>query len=305
MKSGFGKLVLLIVGLSAFFTYVGLYVLPQSRSLPPQVIEIKEGIAIDELLKIGEDILYGKGQCMVCHPNIPEAGMRSPAIASIGRDIAERTKTMDISPEEFMFEALVDTKAYIPDGYAPIMPPSQKLLTEAELVAVAAFLQSRGSEVTISYPESLPTLRKYLGSTPKKADAVASFEIKEGISVNELVQLGKDLYYDKGGCIECHPEKPDPDLEFPILSALAGSVENHAKEAGKEEVAFLFESLVIPGAYVEEGMDDIMPASQDSLSESELIAVGAFIQSLAGNVSITYPKSLSILKKELAKAGGS
>ncbi len=81
MKSGFTKLVFLVVGLSIFYTYVGLYFLPQSQSLPPVVIEIKEGIEQDELLKIGEDILFGKGQCMVCHPNKPEPGMRSPAIA--------------------------------------------------------------------------------------------------------------------------------------------------------------------------------------------------------------------------------
>jgi hypothetical protein len=96
MKSGFGKLVLLIIGLSVFFTYIGLYFLPQSKSLPPEVIEIKEGISQEELLDIGEEILFGKGQCMVCHPFKPEAGMRSPAIAGIGGEIAERTKGMSL-----------------------------------------------------------------------------------------------------------------------------------------------------------------------------------------------------------------
>ena len=57
MKSGFSKLVFLIIGLSIFYTYVGIYFLPQSESLPPKVIEIKEGIELDELLKIGEEIL--------------------------------------------------------------------------------------------------------------------------------------------------------------------------------------------------------------------------------------------------------
>jgi len=71
MKSGFGKLVILIIGLNVFFTYIGLYFLPQSTSLPPKIYDIKEGITQDELLKVGEEILYGKGQCMVCHPNAP------------------------------------------------------------------------------------------------------------------------------------------------------------------------------------------------------------------------------------------
>ncbi len=302
MKGGFGKLVILIIGLSIFYTYVGIYFLPQSQSLPPKVIEIKEGIEQDELLKIGEDILFGKGQCMVCHPNKPEPGMRSPAIAGLGAVIAERVKNMDVNEEEFIFQALVDTKAYIPEGFAPIMPPSQKLLTEGELIAVSAFLQSKGSDVTISYPESLPTLRKYLGSTEKKT-VVASVDIKKDISQDELLKIGKDMYDDKGGCIECHPAAPDPDVEFPILPVLIGEVEKHAEEKGRDKEEFLFEALVNPGAYVAEGMDDIMPATQDSLSPEEMIAVSAYIQSKGGNVTVSLD-SLPKLTKEIEKAGG-
>jgi mono/diheme cytochrome c family protein len=302
MKSGFGKLVLLIVGLSVFYTYVGLYFLPQSQSLPPVVIEIKEGIAQDELIKIGEDILFGKGQCMVCHPNKPEPGMRSPAIFGIGAVIVERVKNMDISQEDYIFQALVDTKAYIPEGFAPIMPPSQKLLTEGELIAVAAFLQSKGSEITISYPGSVPALRKYLGSKEKKT-VVASVEIRKGISQEELLKIGKDMFDDKGGCIDCHPAAPDPDVEFPILTALIGGVEKHAGEKGKDTEEFLFESLVNPGAYVAEGMDDIMPATQDELTNEEIIAVAAYIQSKGGKVTVGLD-SLPTLTKELEKAGG-
>jgi mono/diheme cytochrome c family protein len=302
MKSGFGKLVFLVIGLSIFYTYVGLHFLPQSQSLPPKVIEIKEGIAQDELLKIGEDILYGKGQCMVCHPNKPEPGMRSPAIAGIGGVMFERAQNMNINQEEYIFQALVDTKAYVPEGFAPIMPPSQKLLTEGELIAVAAFLQSKGADVTISFPESLPALRKHMGSEDKKA-VVASADIKKDISQEELLKIGKDMYDDKGGCIECHPEEPDPDIEFPILTALMGDVEKHAQEKGAETESFLFESLVNPGAYVADGMDDIMPATQDSLSAEEMIAVSAYIQSKGGKVTVSLA-SLPMLKKELEKAGG-
>ncbi len=301
-KGGFGKLVVLIIGLSVFYTYVGLYFLPQSESLPPVVIEIREGIEQDELLKIGEDILFGKGQCMVCHPNKPEPGMRSPAISGIGAVIAERVKNMDVNEEEFIFQALVDTKAYIPEGFAPIMPPSQKLLTEGELIAVSAFLQSKGSDVTISYPESLPTLRKLLGSKEKKA-VVASVEIKKDISQEELLKIGKDMYDDKGGCIECHPAALDPDVEFPILPVLLSEVQKHADEKGSDVESFLFESLVNPGAYVAEGMDDIMPATQDELSPEEIIAVSAYIQSKGGKVTVSLD-SLPKLTKEIEKAGG-
>jgi hypothetical protein len=45
------------------------------------------------------------------------------------------------------------------------MPPVHKpptSLTEGELIAVAAFLQSKGGKVTVSYPESLPILREQI-----------------------------------------------------------------------------------------------------------------------------------------------
>ncbi len=193
MKGGFSKLVVFIIGLNILFTYIGLYFLPQSKSLPPKIYNIKEGITQDELLKVGEEILYGKGQCMVCHPNAPEAGMRAPAVAGIGGVMLERVKNMDLSPEESMIRALVDPNVYVPEGYQAIMPPSQKLLTDGELIAVAAFLQSNGSAVTISYPDSLPILEKYKG----KGDAEAA--VKEEIMKRVHDGLGREIkeFYEK------------------------------------------------------------------------------------------------------------
>ncbi len=193
MKGGFLKLVVLIIGLNVFYTYIGLYFLPQSKSLPPKTYNIKEGITQDELLKVGEEILYGKGQCMVCHPNAPEAGMRAPAVAGIGGVLLARAKDMDVNPDEYMIQSLVDPNTFIPEGYQGIMPPSQKLLTDGELIAVAAFLQSNGGSVTISFPESLPILEKFKG----KGDAEAA--VKEEIMKRVHDGLGREIkeFYEK------------------------------------------------------------------------------------------------------------
>jgi hypothetical protein len=50
-------------------------------------------------------------------------------------------------------------------------------------------------------------------------------------------------------------------------------------------------------------MDDIMPATQDELSNEEMIAVSAYIQSKGEKVTISLD-SLPKLTKELEKAGG-
>ncbi|MEK6673468.1 MAG: hypothetical protein AABY42_08355, partial [Nitrospirota bacterium] len=146
-----------------FFVYIGLYLLPQSESHPPGVTKIEEGISQENLILIGEGIIFGKGQCMVCHPMKTEAGMRSPAMATIGVDIEKNARQRGITPEEQLFDALVNPGKFVVKGFDDIMPPSHKSptsLTEGEIIAVAAFLQSKGGKVTVSYPGSLPILRE-------------------------------------------------------------------------------------------------------------------------------------------------
>ncbi len=165
MKSGVLKLILVVIGLNLFFTYIGLDFLPQSESHPPREIKIQEGISQDDLIVIGEKIVFGKGQCMVCHPMNAETGMRAPAIATIGRDTKEHAKKEGISHEEYLFDALVNPSKHIAEGFDDIMSPAHKpptSLSEGELIAVAAYLQSRGERVTISYPESLSILKEVM-----------------------------------------------------------------------------------------------------------------------------------------------
>lgn len=162
MKGGILKLIIVVVGLNIFFAYVGLYFLPQSESHPPKVIRIEAGISQEELISLGEAIVFGKGQCMVCHSMKVETGMRAPAISTIGAQIEKDAKERGIAPEEHVFEALVNPANFVVKGFPPIMPPVHKppmSLTEGELIAVASFLQSNGGKVGVSYPESLPLLK--------------------------------------------------------------------------------------------------------------------------------------------------
>ncbi len=163
MKSGALKLLLVVIGINIFFAYIGIYFLPQSESRPPKVLKISEGIPSDELVLIGEKIVFGKGMCMVCHPMKAETGMRSPAIATIGKDVIKSAeKRGDITPEEYLLEALVNPSGHVQEGYEDMMPAVHKSpteLNEGELIAVAAYLQSNGSRVTLSYPGSVKLLK--------------------------------------------------------------------------------------------------------------------------------------------------
>lgn len=163
MKAGLLKLAMIVVGLNLFFVYIGLYFLPQSESRPPKITKIEEGISREGLVQAGEKIVFGKGECMVCHPMKAEAGMRAPAMANIGKEMQGEAKERGKTPEEHVFEALVNPSKYIVKGFEDIMPPSNKSptsLTDGELIAVSAYLESMGGKVSVSYPDSLPILKK-------------------------------------------------------------------------------------------------------------------------------------------------
>ncbi len=170
MKSGILKLAVVVIGLNLFFAYIGVYFLPQSESHPPKVLKIEAGISQEELITLGETIVFGKGQCMVCHPMKAETGMRAPAIATIGKSIEDEAKERNMKPEDYAFESLVNPGAYVEKGFDNIMPPVHKpptSLTEGELIAVTAFLQSKGGKVTVSYPASAEALKAQIEKAEK------------------------------------------------------------------------------------------------------------------------------------------
>lgn len=171
MRQGVLKLAAIVIGLNLIFLYIGREFLPQSESRPPTVVKIEEGISPEDLLRVGEEIVFGKGQCMVCHPAKPESGMRAPAMSAIGAEMEKEAKERGITPEEQVFEALVNPSKYVVKGFEDIMspvhtPPSS--LTDGEIIAVAAYLQSNGGKVTVTYPGSVPVLKDQIAKAGRK-----------------------------------------------------------------------------------------------------------------------------------------
>lgn len=171
MRQGVLKLAAIVIGLNLIFLYIGREFLPQSESRPPKVVTIEEGISSEDLTRVGEEIVFGKGQCMVCHPAKPESGMRAPAMSTIGAEMEKEAKERGIMTEEHVFEALVNPSKYVVKGFEDIMspvhtPPSS--LTEGEIIAVAAYLQSNGGKVTVSYPGSVTILKDQIQKAGRK-----------------------------------------------------------------------------------------------------------------------------------------
>src|SRR5216117_757303 len=117
----------------------------------------------------------------------------------------------------------------------------------------------------------------------------------------QLVKAGEEIFHTKGTCEICHrigqkgTRAPD----------LAGIGARAAKtKPGMSARQYIIESLLQPGAYLVEGYPNIMPQVDKppiGLNRSELWAVVAFLESLAGTVDV---KLDDIPKTAGAPAGG-
>jgi cytochrome c553 len=158
MRSPVGlNVVLVVLGATAFYTYVGQLV-PQKELLPPAKIEITQDMTPVQLAKIGDEIAHGKGLCTTCHTiGSKEATHRFPDLAGV----AERAKTRvpGLDQLQYFAQTLCEPNAFIVPGFNPGMPTINKApvgLNDEELHAVIAWLESQGGEPTITLKEKLP-----------------------------------------------------------------------------------------------------------------------------------------------------
>jgi cytochrome c len=158
MKTPVGlNVVLVVVGATLFYTYVGQLV-PQKELLPPAKIEITQEMTPAQLAKIGDEIAHGKGLCLTCHTvGNKEGTLRFPDLAGV----ADRAKSRvpGLGQVEYLAQSLCDPNTFVVPGFNPGMPTINKPpvgLSEQELHAVIAWLQSQGGEPTITLDAKLP-----------------------------------------------------------------------------------------------------------------------------------------------------
>jgi hypothetical protein len=144
------RLLLLIVGTTGFYTLVGQLV-PQKEVYPPKETELKKDMSQDDLVKAGKDIMEGKGLCTTCHTFGKSGALRFPDLAGIGARAGSRRP--GLSDVDYLAQSIYDPSAYIVPGFNPGMPVINKPpigLTDQEILAVIAFLQSNGGKVTVT-----------------------------------------------------------------------------------------------------------------------------------------------------------
>jgi cytochrome c len=142
---------LLVIAATSFYTYVGQMV-PQKEVLPPQETVIRADLTTDEMVKVGQEIMNGKGLCFTCHTlGKTEGPFRFPDMSGV--DVRAKTRVPGLSDVEYFAQSIYEPEKFIVPGFNPGMPVINKPpigLTDQEILCVIAYLQTLGGTPTVT-----------------------------------------------------------------------------------------------------------------------------------------------------------
>jgi mono/diheme cytochrome c family protein len=157
----------LVIATTAFYTYVGQMV-PQKEVLPPQEIEVSGDLTTAEMVKVGREIMEGKGFCLTCHTIGKTGALRFPDLEGVGA--RAKSRVPGLSDVEYLAQSMYEPNAYVVEGFPPGMPVINQPpigLSDQEILAVIAYLQTLGGTPTVT-PQ---TTHRYSGATAAPAGA--------------------------------------------------------------------------------------------------------------------------------------
>lgn len=180
------KILLTVVGTLAVYTAVA-NMIPQVRSAVPEEVEIGAEMTPEQLAAVGEELYGGVGGCTACHG----LGTRAPGLLGVAGTVCE-TRVPELSCKEYLHQSLVDPRAYVVEGFQPIMPDMSRTLSGPEIWALVAFLESQGGTITVS-PADLEaaTIGADAGAPPGGAGPAT----QDG---------GGRALVERFGCLACH-----------------------------------------------------------------------------------------------------
>ena len=164
------RIAALVVATTAFYGYVGQLV-PQKEVQPPQETVLAADMTTADMVKIGGELMVGKGLCLTCHTIGKSGALRFPDLEGIAARAASRVP--GLSEIDYLAQSLYEPESYIVPGFNPGMPVINKPpigLNDQEILCVIAFLQTLGGTPTVTLQTSH---RYYKAPAPAGAGAVA------------------------------------------------------------------------------------------------------------------------------------
>jgi mono/diheme cytochrome c family protein len=155
----------LVFATTGFYTYVGQMV-PQKEVQPPAEIVLRTDLTTADMVKVGREIMEGKGLCFTCHTIGKTGALRFPDLAGV--DSRAKTREPGLSDVGYFAQAMYEPNAFIVPGFNPGMPTINKPpigLTDQEILCVIAYLQTLGGTPTVT----LQTKHQFNAATPTPA----------------------------------------------------------------------------------------------------------------------------------------
>lgn len=156
----FLKVMLFVLIMLSVFVYIA-FNIPSQRSMPPEEIKFDPALikTKNDLVQIGQNLFFSKGQCALCHTLGGGVKSRCPDLTGIGGKLTR----------EFEYESYTKPSAWIYMDYEQESGPAKRFpaqmpqinkppvdLNEKEILAVFSFIQSQGGEVTVDISEIAP-----------------------------------------------------------------------------------------------------------------------------------------------------
>jgi mono/diheme cytochrome c family protein len=144
------KIFLVVLGTLGTFTLVANSI-PQVASEVPEELSFTGEFDAGQLVAAGQELFEGAGGCTACHG----LGERAPNLltdhagqGTIGQRCGTRVSGMDC--KAYIHQSLVEPTAFVVEGFQPIMPDASRTLSETQVWALVAYMESQGGEVTVT-----------------------------------------------------------------------------------------------------------------------------------------------------------
>ena len=140
----------LVIATTGFYTYVGQMV-PQKEVAAPKETALGAGMSTADMVKVGREIMEGKGICLTCHTIGKSGALRFPDLAGIGE--RAKTRVAGMNDVDYLLQSMYEPFAFVVPGFPPAMPPVNQPpigLTDQEILCVIAALQTLGGTPTVT-----------------------------------------------------------------------------------------------------------------------------------------------------------
>ena len=253
-----------VLGTLALYTLIANKI-PQVQSEVPHALSLGANVTPEQLATAGDQLYHGAGGCTACHglgtraPNLltDEKGQGPIGVRCGKREVGKDCKA-------YIYESLTSPKAYVVQGYEPIMPEMGRILSPQQIWALVAFLESNGGTVDVSGSDIPPA------SAPASSGAPPASSGGPGIANGSTDPM---TIIRGAGCTGCH-----------TVNGEGGKIGPDLTHVGSRLSANLIrESILLPDAKTAKGYEKfkgVMPKTfGHQLTGEQLEALVQFLAS--------------------------